>query len=93
MRVTSWVGKSRDFQDREKAAPFRIFPTANGMYRVGGSINGFPVDFLVDTGATLIAMNRNEARRLGINFRVDGQNPEPAQRPVSSPPITSCYAK
>tara|TARA_Y100001934_G_scaffold266576_1_gene346219 strand:+ start:1275 stop:1955 length:681 start_codon:yes stop_codon:yes gene_type:complete len=64
---------SATFKTAKKAAPFRIFPTANGMYRVGGSINGFPVDFLVDTGATRIAMNRNEARRLGINFRVDGQ--------------------
>ncbi|WP_410966326.1 TIGR02281 family clan AA aspartic protease, partial [Salmonella sp. SAL4449] len=28
---------------------------------------------LVDTGATSIAMNENEARRLGIDYRVDGK--------------------
>jgi len=50
----------------------RILPTGNGMYRVSGSINRFPVNFLVDTGATTVAMNRNEARRLGIDYLVDG---------------------
>jgi len=48
----------------------RIWPTSNGMYLVNGTINGFTVRFLVDTGATAIAMNRNDARRLGIDFRV-----------------------
>ena len=31
------------------------------------------MQFLVDTGATSIAMNENEARRLGIDYRVDGK--------------------
>lgn len=56
----------------EKAS-IRIWPTELGMYAVRGSINGYPVKFLVDTGATLIAMNRREARRLGLNFRLDGE--------------------
>jgi len=41
-------------------------------YVVAGSINGRQLSFLVDTGATVIAMNGNEARRLGIDFRLDG---------------------
>jgi aspartyl protease family protein len=64
---------SATFKTAKTSAPIRIFPTSNGMFRVGGAINGFPVDFLVDTGATLIAMNRNEARRLGLNYRINGQ--------------------
>jgi aspartyl protease family protein len=50
----------------------KIWPTADNMYPVVGSINGYPVNFLVDTGATTIAMNSREARRLGIDFAVVG---------------------
>ena len=50
----------------------QVWPDTAGMYAIVGSINGFPVNFLIDTGATLIAMNRNEARRLGIDYRVNG---------------------
>ncbi|MBT6272985.1 MAG: TIGR02281 family clan AA aspartic protease [Chromatiales bacterium] len=64
---------STRFIGPRKGAVLRIWPTSNGMYVTTGSINGFPVRFLVDTGATLIAMNRNEARRLGIDFRVEGR--------------------
>ena len=39
-----------------------------GQYQVLGSINGQSVNFLVDTGATSVAMNSVDARRLGIDF-------------------------
>ena len=45
----------------------------NGMYKVSGFINRQPVDFLVDTGASSIAMNSNQARKLGINYRYEGE--------------------
>jgi aspartyl protease family protein len=51
----------------------RILPDRGGMYRVTGSINGHPVPFLVDTGATLVAMNGGDARSLGIDYRLKGQ--------------------
>lgn len=51
----------------------RILPDRAGMYRVSGSINGHPVPFLVDTGATLVAMNATDARGLGIDYRLKGQ--------------------
>jgi len=51
----------------------RIWPTPNNMYVVVGSINGYPVDFIVDTGATLVSMSGREAKRLGIDFRVTGR--------------------
>jgi len=47
----------------------RIASSAGGHYHTKGLINGRPVDFLVDTGATAIAMNRFEAERLGIDYR------------------------
>jgi aspartyl protease family protein len=36
-------------------------------------INGRPINFMVDTGATWIAMNVHQARSLGINFRYTGK--------------------
>jgi aspartyl protease family protein len=50
----------------------RIRRNTMGMYSTVGSINGLPVSFLVDTGATQIAMNSEQARRLGIDYRVIG---------------------
>lgn len=50
----------------------RIWPTPNRMYAVLGSINGYPVDFIVDTGATLVSLSGQQARRLGIDYRVVG---------------------
>lgn len=44
-----------------------------GHYWVAGSINGQSVQFLVDTGATSVAINEIQARRLGIDYRVDGK--------------------
>jgi len=59
---------------KPKSGPaVQIWPDGGGMYSVGGSINGYPVQFLVDTGATLVAMNKNEARRLGIDYLVEGE--------------------
>lgn len=61
------------FAAPEEKAPVRIWPGARGMYVVDGSINGFPVEFLVDTGASSIAINRAEARRIGIDYLVEGR--------------------
>ena len=40
-----------------------------GHFVASGAINGRPVRFLVDTGATLVALGRDEADRLGIEWR------------------------
>jgi aspartyl protease family protein len=50
----------------------RILKDRRGGYFVEGLINGQPVRFLVDTGATSIAMSEVQAKRLGIQHRVDG---------------------
>lgn len=42
------------------------------QYKVNGSLNGMPVTFLVDTGATAVAMNEMEARRLGLLYKLQG---------------------
>ena len=45
----------------------------DGHYRVAGSIGGQPMQFLVDTGATSVALNESQARRLGVDFRTQGR--------------------
>lgn len=39
-----------------------------GHFQTTGSINGQPVRFLVDTGASLVAMGASEAKRLGLDL-------------------------
>ncbi len=43
-----------------------------GMFRAHGTINGQSVRFLIDTGATSVAMSSKEARKLGIQYRLHG---------------------
>jgi aspartyl protease family protein len=42
---------------------------AGGMFVSEGTINGTPVRFVVDTGASSIALPGREAQRLGIDYR------------------------
>ena len=42
---------------------------AQGHYVAGGSIDGYPVTFLVDTGATTVALSDKLAQRLGLEKR------------------------
>ena len=44
-----------------------------GMYFTSGTINNTAVSFLVDTGATYIAINSVLANRLGIDYRNKGK--------------------
>ncbi len=48
-------------------------PSRRGMYFVTGQINGRSMDFLVDTGATLVAMSRPAADRLQIPYIERGE--------------------
>jgi aspartyl protease family protein len=41
---------------------------SRGQFVTTGTINGTSVRFLVDTGASSVALSVNEARRLGINY-------------------------
>ena len=63
---------STSFTQRSKITE-QIMVDKIGMFRTHGSINGHSVQFLVDTGATSVAMSENDARKLGIAYRLDGQ--------------------
>ena len=51
----------------------KVFSDDRGMFLRNGTINGQSVKFLVDTGATSIAMNTSQAKRLGIRYRLEGK--------------------
>jgi len=44
-----------------------------GMFHTTGSINGHVINFLVDTGATTVAMSSLHAKKLNIRYRLEGQ--------------------
>ncbi|HHI92274.1 MAG TPA: TIGR02281 family clan AA aspartic protease [Gammaproteobacteria bacterium] len=70
------LGGSRSVTGRYKVrqnAEVIISKNNHGMYSTVGSINGLPVSFLVDTGATSVAMSAQHAKRLAIDFRMTGE--------------------
>jgi aspartyl protease family protein len=50
----------------------KIWRDKRGAYTTVGAINGRTVNFLVDTGATAVAMHRATAKRLGLAYRLEG---------------------
>ncbi|WP_410017187.1 TIGR02281 family clan AA aspartic protease [Pseudomonas sp. 5P_3.1_Bac2] len=63
---------SEGFAETQKTG-LSVAKGQGGHYWVAGSINEQMVHFMVDTGATAIAMNEDQARRLGLDYRVSGQ--------------------
>jgi aspartyl protease family protein len=56
----------------DRAAPsdtVRLSADAHGQFLTSGAVNGRPVKFVVDTGATLIALSRPEATRIGVDYK------------------------
>lgn len=51
----------------------KVWKDQTGAYTTVGAINGRTVNFMVDTGATAVAMHANQAKRLGIPYRLEGQ--------------------
>ena len=58
---------------RPETREVRIVRDGRGHFRVGGRIEGQPVSFLVDTGATVLAMSSAQADRLRIDYSANGQ--------------------
>ncbi|PVV12101.1 MAG: aspartyl protease [gamma proteobacterium symbiont of Ctena orbiculata] len=51
----------------------KVWRNQAGAYTTVGTINGRTVNFMVDTGATAVAMHANQAKRLGISYKLDGK--------------------
>lgn len=74
-RLTLRLGESpASLGERGQASSGRIsLPADGGGHFMGsGSINGRPVQFMVDTGASTVAMGVSDAERIGLAYR-DGQ--------------------
>lgn len=55
---------------QEQSAPkVTLYLDRAGQYQTDGRINGQLVRFLVDTGASTIAMNSQTAKRIGLDYR------------------------
>jgi aspartyl protease family protein len=51
----------------------KVYRDQAGAYSTVGTINGLTVKFLVDTGATAVAMGASQAKRLGVQYRYEGK--------------------
>jgi aspartyl protease family protein len=54
--------------ERSGASTVTLVSDGQGHFVTLGSINGASVRFLVDTGATMVSMDADAARRAGINY-------------------------
>ena len=56
----------------DKVDVITIWPDASGLYTTLGSINNVRSNFMVDTGASVVAMNTNHAASFGIDAEKEG---------------------
>lgn len=54
---------------RSDRARVTLAPDPQGMFLAEGAINGVPIRFVVDTGATFVSMSAKDAARVGLDFR------------------------
>ena len=60
---------------------------SRGMYFSNGQINSYPVQFLIDTGATSVAINSTLANKIGIDYLAKGV----AQKAQTASGIVTAY--
>ena len=68
-RVALALGHTRTQTSPAAAANYALVPTdEQGNLVADGQVNGMPVRFAVDTGATFITLPAREANRLGLDY-------------------------
>ena len=68
-RVALALGHARTQTSRTTADSVMIPTDARGHFVADGQVNGMPIRFAVDTGATFITLAAREASRLGLDYR------------------------
>jgi aspartyl protease family protein len=51
-----------------------VYANKAGMFMIQGQINGYSTNFLLDTGATTVAISQTEADRLGLPYEASSRN-------------------
>lgn len=74
LRIGDNVASSRS-SGPSSATVVHLTADGQGHFLSPGSINGAPVTFMVDTGATIIAMDRSTAQRAGLDLSKAPQVP------------------
>lgn len=76
--VVEWRGQTQELSLSQRIgasfaepefAEVRLYRAGDGHYYANGRVNGRQARFLVDTGATLIAMSEVHARQLGLDYQ------------------------
>jgi aspartyl protease family protein len=67
-RLAVGLGSAR-MGSSSATASAKITADENGHFMTDGTVNGIPVRFAVDTGATFISLPANEARHLNLDYR------------------------
>lgn len=55
-------------QSIDRAGNVTLLRNADGYFQVRAMVDGVPVDFIVDTGASLIVLSREDAARVGFDL-------------------------
>ena len=67
MRIAGGLAPGRPVMISDDLGPaVSIRKSINGHFEAQGLVNGEPVDFLIDTGATSIALSHDDATRIGF---------------------------
>ncbi len=69
-RDTIRLGERAVWRDTSgDALSVTLYADSRGHFISEGSVNGVPIRFLVDTGATMVSLGKGDAERAGIDFR------------------------
>ena len=66
-RTTRGLGQARSARIEPSVQSAVLFADGSGHFSADGKVNGQPIRFMVDTGATVTAIPAADARRLGID--------------------------
>jgi len=68
-RATLRMGQQHALRSTSSGASVVLNADTRGHFVSDGQINGVPIRFIVDTGATVISIPASEARRMALDFR------------------------
>ncbi|MCC7325534.1 MAG: TIGR02281 family clan AA aspartic protease [Burkholderiales bacterium] len=68
-RTTLGLGNARIARTAPVAESARLTADLQGHFAADGQVNGRSIRFVVDTGATLVALPADDARRVAIDYR------------------------